>query len=250
MNPYLEQVAVWQDFHQTFLPVARELLNAQVAPRYVVKIEEHIYVHEAAEVNGRMFAGRADVAVTEASLAPGAGDAVALLDAPAWVRVPAAVDVERSSYLEIRNRDERQLIAVLELLSPSNKSRERDREQYLAKREHVLESSAHFIEIDLLRGGPRLPWEELTACDYYVVVSRASERPKAGFWPLGLREPLPNVPVPLAAGDPHAVLDLKQILDRVYDSAGYGYYIYQSEPEPALSSDDAAWARQYIPPAS
>ncbi len=250
MNPYLEQTAVWQDFHQTFLPVAREILIAQVAPRYVVKIEEHIYIHEASENESHAFSGRADLAVMDAGSRPLGEGAVALLDAPARVRLPAAVEVERSSYLEIRGRDDRQLITVLELLSPSNKLKDRDREQYVSKREQILDSTAHFIEIDLIRGGPRLPWDALSPCDYYVVVSRASERPEAGFWPLRLRDPLPVIPVPLAAGDTPASLNLKQILDRVYDSAGYGFYIYRSAPEPALSAEDAAWARQFLPPSN
>jgi hypothetical protein len=65
MNPYLEQDVVWQDFHSSFMPLVRELLTAQVLPRYIVKIEELLFIHE---LNGgpRQFLGRAAVA-----LAPG-----------------------------------------------------------------------------------------------------------------------------------------------------------------------------------
>ncbi|HUY33752.1 MAG TPA: DUF4058 family protein [Pirellulales bacterium] len=68
-----------------------------------------------------------------------------------------------------------------------------------------------------------------------------------GFWPTGLRERLPVVGVPLAAPDPHVELDLQAILDRVYDEAGYGRYIYDESPEPALSQDDATWAATHVP---
>ena len=56
-----------------------------------------------------------------------------MLDAPAQVQL-LVQDVRRVPFLEIRDRLGRELIAVLELLSPSNKRGGGDREQYLAKR--------------------------------------------------------------------------------------------------------------------
>jgi hypothetical protein len=102
------------------------------------------------------------------------------------------------------------------------------------------------MEIDFLRGGPRMPWLEMPPCDYCVVVSRVERRPRAGIWPIHLRERFPEIPIPLRHGDADARLDLQQMLDRIYDAAGYGYYIYKGPPEPALSADDAAWAAQFL----
>jgi Protein of unknown function (DUF4058) len=36
MNPYLEHADVWQDFHQSFIPLLRRLLAEQVRPKYLV----------------------------------------------------------------------------------------------------------------------------------------------------------------------------------------------------------------------
>src|SRR5690606_15154439 len=119
----------------------------------------------------------------------------------------------------------REVITVIELLSPSNKNSGADRGQYLGKRERVLESPSHLVEIDLLRGS-RLPIKGLPDCDYYVMVSRAEMRPKVELWPFRLRDPLPKIPIPLRAPDPDAILDLKAVLDRVYDGAGYEDYVY------------------------
>ena len=44
MNPYLEQEDAWHDFHERFLPLVAERIAAQVDPRYIVKIDEHIYI--------------------------------------------------------------------------------------------------------------------------------------------------------------------------------------------------------------
>ncbi|HBI43417.1 MAG TPA: hypothetical protein DDY78_11255 [Planctomycetales bacterium] len=82
---------------------------------------------------------------------------------------------------------------------------------------------------------------------YCVRVSRYEARPKADLWPIGLREPLPRIPVPLLGSDPDAELDLQAILHRLYDNGGYAKFMYQSEPEPPLSPEDAAWARALIP---
>ena len=88
------------------------------------------------------------------------------LEAPVYVYVPPAVDVEHHSFLEIRDRRNRELITVIELLSPSNKNFGADREQHVAKRRQLLRGAAQLLVIDLLRGGPRLPTDDLPDCDY------------------------------------------------------------------------------------
>jgi hypothetical protein len=158
-----------------------------------------------------------------------------------------AIDTERQSYLEIRDRQSREVVTVIELLSPSNKYAGPDREQYLAKRQRLLASWVNLVEIDLLRGGPRMPLVNLPPCDYYALVSRYTDRPDAGVWPIRLREPLPPIPIPLRAPHPDAQLDLQQMLHRLYDAAGYEDYIYTGEPDPALPAEDAGWARSLLP---
>ncbi len=155
-------------------------------------------------------------------------------------------DEESISNLHIFDRESRRLITVIELLSPSNKYAGPDREQYLRKHHGVLRSEAHLVEIDLLRGGPRMPWRRMPACDYCVVISVQQERPEAGIWPIMLRDPLPSIGIPLKPNDSPAVLNLQQMLNRIYDAAGYAYYIYANEPEPPLTADDAAWAKSLI----
>lgn len=153
--------------------------------------------------------------------------------------------VERQSFLEIRDRAGRKLVTAVEL-SPSNKRSGSDRQQYLHKRKQYAESGVHLVEIDLLRGGPRMPLVPLPPCEYYVVVCRAEKRPNEGIWPVRLHEPLPTIPIPLHAGDADATLDLQALLHRVYDAAGYRHYIYDSPPDPPLPKEDAAWAEAIV----
>lgn len=147
-----------------------------------------------------------------------ADTAAAVLDSPARVRLPE-VDREGVAFLEIRDRRNRALVTVIELLSPANKRPGEDRRQYLTKRHQLIATGVNLIEIDLLRGGPRMPMHDLPSCDYCVLVARPEEWPDAAIWPIALRDPLPKVPVPLRPGEPHAALDLRALLDRLYDAA-------------------------------
>jgi hypothetical protein len=193
----------------------------------------------------RRFVGAADLSVVRTPAASGARTAA--LVAPTRVTILDTVDVQRVGFLTIRDRDGNDLITVIELLSPTNKYAGPDREQYLVKRREMLRSRAHFVEIDLLRGGPRMPPDELPTCDYCAIVSRVEERPEAGVWPWRLRDPIPLLPVPLRPADADATLDLKAAIDQMYDGGRYGNYIYSGSPEPRLAPDDAAWAATFLP---
>lgn len=242
MNPYLEQDDVWRDFHERFLPHLAEVIGSQLAAHYIVKIDEHVYIHEP-PAERRTLLGRGDVLVASRQPAPEGGTATALATAPAQVVLPV-VDVEGVSYLEIRDRRERRLVTVVELLSPANKYSGPDREQCLGKRGGLLASSAHLVEIDLLRGRPRMPFAgPLPECEYYALVSRMEKRPTADFWPIRLRDPLPVIPIPLRAPDSDIRLDLQAALHHVYDAARYANYVYDGTPQPALNAVDEAWAR-------
>ena len=243
MNPYLEQDDAWEDFHHNFIVRAQEVLASQVGANYLVKVEVRLYLHELA-VEERRYFGQADVGVS--GPAENQPSATATSTAPLQLCLPNQY-TERSSWIEIRDRRRRRVVTVLELLSPTNKTAGPDRDEYVRKRDRILMSSTHLVEIDLRRGGQRPTPPVLPPCDYYALVSRAQDRPELGMWPIGLRDPLPVIPVPLTPPDPDVLLDLQALLHRVYDAAGYAKYIYAETPQPPLSPDDAAWAQQFVP---
>jgi len=246
MNPYLEQADVWEDFHNDFIVRCREALNGQVGPNYIVKVETRLYVHELSEEE-RKFFGKADVglSITGTSRSTQGENSSATLPAPTELRL-ATVDVEKQAWIDIRDRHDRRVVTSLELLSPSNKKQGPDRDDYLRKRNLLLISPIHFVEIDLRRGGRRPSPPEIPPCDYYALVSRREDRPRMGLWPIALRETLPTVPIPLSAPDPDARLDLQTVLHEVYDLAGYGKYVYSETPDPPLGPEDAEWAKAIL----
>jgi hypothetical protein len=245
VNPYLEQTAQSQDFHTEFLTTIRRALTPQVGPNYIVQLEEHVYIHDMVEET-RTRLGRGDVTFARSRFNIQGGVATGVLDAPEEVELPEQ-DEERIRFLEIRDRRGRELITVIELLSPSNKRSGEDRELYLAKRREILRSPAHLVEIDLLRGWVPLPVRNRPACDYSIMVSRAERRPKAGYWAIKLRDRLPVIPVPLRVEDGDVRIDLQAALNSAYDAAVYERYIYEGSPEPVLSPEDAGWAAQFRP---
>jgi hypothetical protein len=231
-----------------FLVAIRERLVPRVGPSYYVLLEYHIYVHEEPDDRGRKLRG--DLLVTHPARSSGRSLGAAVMEAPAEVEHPAPdVELERVPYLEVRHAAFGDLVTVVEMLSPSNKQGE-NRRDYLAKRGQLLASRTHLVEVDLLRGGEPMPDADRPDCDYSIMVSRAENRPRAGFWPVMLREPLPVVPIPLRHSDGDVRVDLQEALQHVYDVSGYENFIYRGSPSPPLSPEDAAWARSLLPAAS
>ncbi len=239
MNPYLESHHFWADFHQTYIIFLRSALAAKVAPNYFVGVQEHIYIDQPDDPK---LIGVPDVDVgfvTSKKRLPKNG--VATLTAPATVSIPQPKK-RKVVYLQVVDGKDQKVITVIELLSPSNKYAGTDRDNYLTKRLEVFATRVNFVELDFLRGGPRLPLTGLPDCSYYAMVSRPAARPKADIWPLTLRDPLPSLPIPLREGEPEPLVDLQAVLNRVYDEARYGDQIYHYEPEPQLSPADTEWA--------
>lgn len=149
--------------------------------------------------------------------------------------------------VEIRDRAARRLVTEIELLSPTNK-RGSGRDEYMNKRQQILDSSAHLLEIDLLRHGQRVPMRQpLPSTPYFIFLSRAELRPMSDIWPIALESPLPTVPVPLLHGDPDVALDLQAALTSVYDACGYDYVInYRIPPEIPLASEQMTWVENRL----
>ena len=187
-----------------------------------MKIDEHIYVHEMAAESRRWVGRRRLCGPGLAGNCTGAGyrGRPALLVAPAQVRLPA-VDRERLSYVEIRDRRDRELVTVIELLSPGEQVHG-SRSRAIPGETHGASERAGASRRDRSPGGgPPLPAADRPDCSYSVLVSRAQTRPNAEFWPIALRECLPVIPIPVRDPDSDARLDLQALLDQIYDDAGY-----------------------------
>lgn len=245
MDPHLEG-ASWTSFRAQFVAEIARQLAPRLRPKYVALMDERI-IWDAPENDVWIdtVEARPDVAVLSPDQLRGSS-ASATIVAPLTLTTIVPVPVTHRS-VEIRDVANRQLVCAIEVLSPTNK-RGLGRRKYLSKRGRILQSSAHLIEIDLLREGQRVPMAEpLPPRPYFVLVSRAGQRPSVGVWPIGLKDSLPTVPVPLLGGDPDVPLDLQQALTSVYDLIGYDAILdYAAAPEVKLPQDAERWAEQLV----
>ncbi len=231
MEPYIE-AQLWHDFHPSMIVAIRDELMPQLAPRYIAQIEERVYVEMEDDEPAERRLLRPDVSVRteKADERRASGETVALLE-PARLTLPMPVE-QRERFLKILSLPDRTLVTVIELLSPANKRPNSiGRREYLQKRQQILQSTVHLVEIDLLLKGERLPTrEELPEGDYYAFVARADQRPAVDvyYWRVG--QSLPIIPIPLLAGDPDALLNLQRAYEQVYTRARYDLQLDFSQP--------------------
>jgi hypothetical protein len=245
MDPFIESQR-WDDFHAALLPVLRELLVPQVRPRYTVDVERHVYlVDESGESTARYVP---DAAVVHRGELPDSEltASTATLE-PHLLTIPMPAEYKQK-YLAVRTRGGHEPVCLIEVLSPCNKSAGEGQQEYLQKRADYLRTLTHIVEIDLLRGGRRLPVNEsFPKADYCAFVGRWDRRPQVEVYAWSLQDRLPSIPVPLREGDPDAWLNLQEALTRTYDRAGYDYTLdYDADVTPALAPADHEWARNIL----
>ena len=156
---------------------------------------------------------------------------------------------EREPYIEIyQTRPKRKLVTGIEILSPSNKRfKSEGWSQYLRKRRGFMKGIANFVEIDLLRGGERMPMKDRWPdSPYYVLVSRKEKSPLCTVWPAYCTKPLQPIPVPLAPLDQDVVLEIQPLIKAVYVRSQYDGDIDYSRPlDPPLKADEKALLKRW-----
>jgi hypothetical protein len=106
----------------------------------------------------------------------------------------------------------------------------------------------HLVELDLLHGGHRLPMQKsLPLADYYYFVSRGDKRPDCQVYAWTLKQPLPQLPVPLRAPDADILIDLGAVFATAYERGRFGRRIRYQAPLPGvLSDEDRQWAQAIV----
>ncbi len=150
--------------------------------------------------------------------------------------------------------DEAKVIAIVELLSPTNKTQgSAGRAEYLRKQEEVLASDTHLVEIDLLnQGEPTIAVPpgiliQHGRYDYLACVTQGRSLPRRvqTVWPIYLRKKLPTIRIPLGLDEAPVLLDLQAVFDEVYAKAAFNRRInYDAAPAIPLTSADADFVRQ------
>lgn len=248
MDPFLE-MHLWRDFHSRFITDVADVLNETVQPRYFVQAEQRVFIEREVSGSGRSI--WPDVHVREEDTRVGVssnGNTAAATLTPVRVTLPAPAE-RRETFLIIKEMPSRTVVTVLEILSPANKKRgSTGRKVYLKKREDILLGDVNLVEIDLLRGGKRMPMSgEIPPGDYCALVSKVQQQPTADLYSWTIHDPLPTIPIPLGKRDADVMLDLQIQFSRRFERAGYGRVIdYDQRLKPRLSDADAAWVTELL----
>ncbi len=249
MDPYLETPDLWADVHHGLISQIRAALTQRIKSHYVGRIEFRKYVSDEDDPGRRALVPDLRIE-TSPNVRPVNGPKNGALAIAEPIFFPMLIDNEiEEAYLAIKDRRTGALVTIIEVMSPANKIRGSEgRKSFMSKKKEVLASDVHWVEIDLLRSGdPSIVNPPLRPSDYRVVVSRGNDRYKGRYWPIGVRQPLPVVGIPLKGEDPDVPLDLGAVLAAAYDNSAYEASIdYCRPPSPPLALEDARWAGKLL----
>lgn len=259
MDPFIEGCGLWEDFHHDLIAAIKSDLAGRLPERYVVRTGERAYIAMVDPQEGQdgrqehLF--KPDVGVVHKGPTTDVGGTTILTAAPCdtandgeAVTLRALVPEEfREAFIEIFTTEpERRLVTVIEVLSPTKKRKDTPGwDLYLRKRNALLSGEANLVEIDLVRGGQRLPmvdpWPDWPYC---IMVARKAQAPYCRVVKAHYRTRLPVVSVPLQSPDADLPLDLQPMIDHIYARSRYGQDIdYAKRLAPPLPAEDVDWLR-------
>ena len=207
MNPYLERPHLWRDFHNALIAA----LAADIGPRLPHKYRADLKQRTEVEY----LCGQAE-SMTRKAPTPSLEETNAVR-----VLMPREVKV---TWLQVEAAPDREVVTVIEVLSPTNKAPGTGRYRYLRKREAITARYVNLVEIDLLRGGQPMPLEtSLPDSDYRILVCRGLEHPSALLYPFTVQQAIPKFTLPLLSEDEEYApeVDLGAIVDRLHHTARY-----------------------------
>src|SRR5206468_1845997 len=203
MDPYIEACGLWEGFHGHLIEKIYDTLCEVLPEGYLAQTGTRSYV-VLAEVAGKVeHSFLPDVSVTGAAgrrAASGTQSTTAAEAEPVELRAFVEQEYEETFIDLFELEPERRLVTSIEVLSLSNKKRRSPGwKKYLRKRQALLLGKANLVEIDLLRGGERMPmldpWPD---SPYTLLVARDTEAPRCRVWPASFDRPLPAIPIPLS----------------------------------------------------
>jgi hypothetical protein len=149
---------IFHDFHHEWISAIKRTLNHGLLPADYYALAEQIagglgpdvLALEGPTTNG-----------PPVPLTPGGAVALALATAPppVWHRAKAELDVyaAKAKAVTIRHASGHRVVAIVEIVSPGNKSSRQSVRQFADKAEEFLRAGIHLLVIDLFPPSPRDP---------------------------------------------------------------------------------------------
>src|SRR6266436_5073435 len=153
----IESWHLWGYFHKDWLLEIRRALRAQIPPTYSVFVESETILlsPDWQELPSRSMP---ELAVARPVAEIANNPSQSSTTTAAVIELDEAYEIESRYSLVVRRSPDHQIVAALEILSPSNKGigSRLDREKYLHKRDSYTEAGISFLEVDALTSGERL----------------------------------------------------------------------------------------------
>lgn len=209
MDPFIEACGLWEDLHAALIHEIKYALTPLIPDRYIIRTGERLY----------------------------------------RVRRDSSEEEHRETFVDIFEANpELRLKTSIEVLSPSNKRAGPGWDLYQHKRQSLMLGDANLVEIDLLRGGRRMPmldpWPD---SPYALLVARAGQAQRCRTWPVPLQQAIPSIPVPLAARDADVILSLQPLVNAIYLRSRYNRSIdYMAPLTPPLDAETVTWMERLL----
>jgi hypothetical protein len=248
MDPFIEARGLWADFHDNLIVELQRALNERLPERYEALLGERTYIDLVDPVEGTRLGQvvKPDVRIDGESHAFEGGQAAMQgnsLIATSVVMHPELAVEERETCVEIHEAaGGGRVLTCIELLSPTNKRPGSPGWAEYERKRQLFRGEANFVEIDLLRGGKRRPMRETwPASPYYLLVMWKDQAPECRVWPGFSVQPLPPIPIPLAAPDPDLTFDIQPCVNQVLARSRYERRLQYTQPiQPPLTRAEVA----------
>lgn len=205
---------IFHHFHQAWITALARALNRGRLPKTYYALAEQIAGGLGPDVLTLENAG----AESEQNELDQAGESgIAVATAPPKTTLTAEVDLRRyagkSNRISIRHSSGDRVVAVIELVSPGNKSSKRGLESFVRKAAELIEGSVHLLVVDVFPPSRPDPegihgaiWSEIEAEEFVLppdrpltsVAYEAGEIVKAWIEPMAVGGLLPEMPIFLA----------------------------------------------------
>lgn len=204
---------IFHHFHQNWVPEISRALNAGRLPAEYYALVEQVSGGRWPDILTLQGPAPAQPRLPE----PSGG--VLLEEAPPQFQFRLKADrdlyASKASAVVVRHVSGHQVVAVLEVVSPGNRSDRRALEEFVTKATDLLHAGIHLLVVDLFPPGPRDPggihkviWDTIIENDFALpkgkpltlVSYAAGEYPEAFVEPLSLADRLPDMPLFLSPG--------------------------------------------------
>ncbi|OYV81948.1 MAG: hypothetical protein B7Z73_17530, partial [Planctomycetia bacterium 21-64-5] len=199
---------IFHDFHQSWIIELKGALNQGRLPRDYYALAEQIAGGRGPEVVTLKGPAR------EPLLPDDAAGGVALAEAPPQVQFHLKAEGDwyaaKANAVVIRHISGHRVVAVVEIVSPGNKSNSHALRAFVAKAAELLRAGIHLLVVDLSPPGPRDPqgihkpiWDEFIANEFVLPEGKpltlaayaVGTFPEAFVEPITVGQKLPDMPL-------------------------------------------------------